>query len=323
MSSILATSSMSSRTPMSALRRSKTRGDSPGRSSWSRRGWTRTAGVGSVPHWETELSRGWAPSRSTLPKTNLTEWVNEATGAASLAAAPGVLYVFRDPVRRETFAASQFRSKGRRLSFAVSADLYREHRPALDALAAFYCDRGRLPRADEFMEPDWTRGFLRKCAAGFHVPPRTCRTAALGRRPPRAFGRSSRVSGSCPVSRETAALRLAASTAMGYPVAFLDLQVRLRDGGHAALPRGGSGGGGSGPVGIPRSGSSRRRPSTSTSPRSQFSRRCSGSTRGARGATLAPWRTPTSSSSTVASPKCRISLTPTSTGIRIRGYTSR
>ena len=84
----------------------------------------------------------------------LTGWVNEATGAASLAAAPGVLYVFRDPVRRETFAASQFRSKGRRLSFAVSADLYRENRTALDALAAFYCDHGRLPRSDEFMEPD-------------------------------------------------------------------------------------------------------------------------------------------------------------------------
>ena len=84
----------------------------------------------------------------------LTGWVNEATGVASLAAAPGVLYVFRDPVRRETFAASQFRSKGRRLSFAVSADLYRENRTALDALATFYCDHGRLPRADEFMEPD-------------------------------------------------------------------------------------------------------------------------------------------------------------------------
>ena len=47
-----------------------------------------------------------------------------------------------------------------------------------------------------------------------------------------------------PVSWETAALRLAASTAVGHPVAFLDLQVRLRDGGHAALPRGGGGGGG-------------------------------------------------------------------------------
>ena len=165
----------------------------------------------------------------------LTGWVNEATGAASLAAAPGVLYVFRDPVRRETFAASQFRSKGRRLSFAVSADLYRENRTALDALAAFYCDRGRLPRADEFMEPGGLVDSFGKCAAGFHVPPRTCRTATLGRCPSRAFGRSSRVSGSCPVSRETAALRLAASTAMGHPVAFLDLQVRLRDGGHAVV----------------------------------------------------------------------------------------
>ena len=84
----------------------------------------------------------------------LTNWVNEATGQASLAAAPGVLYVFRSPARRETFAASQFRSQGRRLSIAASADLYRENREVLDALAAFHCDRGRLPREDEFTEWD-------------------------------------------------------------------------------------------------------------------------------------------------------------------------
>ena len=98
----------------------------------------------------------------------LTAWVNEATGQASLAAAPGVLYVFRDAVRRETFAASQFRSKGRRLSFAASADLYRENRTALDALATFYCDHGRLPRSDEFMETDGLLdafGSLRRASA--------------------------------------------------------------------------------------------------------------------------------------------------------------
>lgn len=98
----------------------------------------------------------------------LTEWVNEATGQASLAAAPGVLYVFRDPVRRETFAASQFRSKGRRLSFAASADLYRENRMALDALATFYCDHGRLPRSDELTETDGLLdafGSLRRASA--------------------------------------------------------------------------------------------------------------------------------------------------------------
>lgn len=84
----------------------------------------------------------------------LTRWVNEATGHAPLAVAPGVLYVFRDPARRETFAASQFRSHGRGLSVAASEDLYRENRTALDALVEFYCDRGRLPRAEEFAEFD-------------------------------------------------------------------------------------------------------------------------------------------------------------------------
>ena len=84
----------------------------------------------------------------------LSDWVNEATGQAPLAAAPGILYVFRDSARRETFAASQFRAQGRRLSIVASVDLYRNNRAALDALATFHCDRGRLPRADEFKEWD-------------------------------------------------------------------------------------------------------------------------------------------------------------------------
>ena len=84
----------------------------------------------------------------------LSAWVNEATGQAPLAAAPGVLYVFRDSARRETFAASQFRSRGRRLPIVASLDLYRRNQAALDALATFYCDRGRLPRKDEFTEWD-------------------------------------------------------------------------------------------------------------------------------------------------------------------------
>ena len=62
--------------------------------------------------------------------------------------------MFRDALRRESFAASQFRSHGRRLSIAASADLYRENRAPLDGLAAFYCDRGRLPRTGEFARCD-------------------------------------------------------------------------------------------------------------------------------------------------------------------------
>ena len=100
-------------------------------------------------------------------QNELTEWVNEATGEAALAAGPGVLYVFRDPARRETFAAAQFRSRGRRLPIAASVDLYRENRAALDALAEFYCDRGRLPRVEEFLEYDSlvdTFGSVRRAA---------------------------------------------------------------------------------------------------------------------------------------------------------------
>lgn len=84
----------------------------------------------------------------------LTDWVNEATGQASLAAAPGVLYVFRDPARRETFAAAQFRSRGRRISIEASGQLYRDNSAELDTLVEFYCDRGRLPRPEEFRESE-------------------------------------------------------------------------------------------------------------------------------------------------------------------------
>ena len=88
----------------------------------------------------------------------LTAWIDDATGQTPLAAAPGVLYVFRDPRRRESYAASQFCSERRRLSPAICGELYRENRPALDALVEFYCDRGRLPRPGEFSESDQLLG---------------------------------------------------------------------------------------------------------------------------------------------------------------------
>ena len=87
-------------------------------------------------------------------QNELTAWVDDATGETPLAAAPGVLFVFRDPRCRESYAASQVRPPRRRLSTAICGKLYRENRPALDGLVEFYCDRGRLPRAEEFAQSD-------------------------------------------------------------------------------------------------------------------------------------------------------------------------
>lgn len=80
----------------------------------------------------------------------LRAWIDEALGQESVAAAPGVFYVFRDRARREAFAAARFRSRISSPRPRKSDALYEEHQAILDALAAFVEERGRLPEVDEF-----------------------------------------------------------------------------------------------------------------------------------------------------------------------------
>lgn len=76
-------------------------------------------------------------------------WIDQALDVQSVAAAPGIFYVFRDPSERSAFLASRFRRTPSSPRPRLNQRLYVEHRELLDALAAFVSARGRLPAPEE------------------------------------------------------------------------------------------------------------------------------------------------------------------------------
>jgi DNA phosphorothioation-associated putative methyltransferase len=82
----------------------------------------------------------------------LRTWIDQALGTASVPAAPGVFYVFRDPGERATFVASRFRRAAVAPRLRSSERLFVEYKVLLAPLAVFISDRGRLPAPEELPE---------------------------------------------------------------------------------------------------------------------------------------------------------------------------
>jgi DNA phosphorothioation-associated putative methyltransferase len=88
----------------------------------------------------------------------LRTWIDGALGVRSVAAAPGVFYVFRDDVRAQIFLAARVRrrpAQARRPR--VTETLYDINRDVLDPLAAFLEARGRAPELFEIPEAETIR----------------------------------------------------------------------------------------------------------------------------------------------------------------------
>lgn len=102
---------------------------------------------------QSEYGDGFVTSRSTFQKlydqNELRGWIDSELGVASVPAAPGVFYVFRDQSVHELFVASRYRRvmKVPRAE-RIDAD-FEKHGDLLDQLAAFLSDRGRLPGESE------------------------------------------------------------------------------------------------------------------------------------------------------------------------------
>lgn len=84
----------------------------------------------------------------------LRAWLDQTLDCQSVAGAPGVFYVFRDPEARAEFVARRFRRRGVLPRMRVSDRLVAQHRDLLDELAAFLGERGRLPEEGEFEAHD-------------------------------------------------------------------------------------------------------------------------------------------------------------------------
>lgn len=82
----------------------------------------------------------------------LRAWIDGCLDVHSVAAAPGIFYVFRSPEDRSRFAAARFRRQAAAPRLQLSDRLAAEHRHLLDALSAFLLQRGRQPETGELSE---------------------------------------------------------------------------------------------------------------------------------------------------------------------------
>jgi DNA phosphorothioation-associated putative methyltransferase len=125
--------------------------------------------VAARPDWEarTALGRPYGDGILTAKGTfqrfyaqeELRAWIDDLLGVRSIAAAPGVFYIFRDEVRAQAFLAARVRRRPlprpripslRRPR--VSETLYEAHRAILDPIVAFIESRGRAPERFELPE---------------------------------------------------------------------------------------------------------------------------------------------------------------------------
>ncbi len=79
----------------------------------------------------------------------LREWIESKLNTQTVAAAPGIFYVFRDPKQHQEYLAAQYRRHGRIPDQRRCDALYEEHRELLTSLVEFVAERGRIPNTTE------------------------------------------------------------------------------------------------------------------------------------------------------------------------------
>jgi hypothetical protein len=82
----------------------------------------------------------------------LRDWIESTLGVRSVAAAPGVFYVFRDDAHAQAYLAGRVGRGTRSTSARLSAQLFDANRELLEELARFVAERGRLPGDEELPE---------------------------------------------------------------------------------------------------------------------------------------------------------------------------
>jgi DNA phosphorothioation-associated putative methyltransferase len=121
----------------------------------------------------TAHSDGLVTARGPFQKLYLQEelraWIDATLDVKSVAAAPGVFYVFRDDVDAQRYLAERVRSRAASPAPLISEHLYELHRPLFDELAAFIAQRGRLPRDEELPSAPQVRAQLGSIPRAFAI----------------------------------------------------------------------------------------------------------------------------------------------------------
>jgi len=96
---------------------------------------------------------GYLTSRGTFQKlyeqNELRLWIDSTLNDSSVAAAPGVFYVFRDPNLRYEYLSSRLRRSSALPKQRRSDQLFEAHRPLFEEFIQFVSARGRLPVEEE------------------------------------------------------------------------------------------------------------------------------------------------------------------------------
>lgn len=79
----------------------------------------------------------------------LRAWIERTLQAPTLAAGPGIMYVFRDPTAAQALLVERVRRSSQPPQPWVSEQLYHEHQGLLAPLIDFLTRRGRMPRGHE------------------------------------------------------------------------------------------------------------------------------------------------------------------------------
>ena len=116
-----------------------------------------------------EFSDGVLTQRGTFQRffdqTELRNWIDSVLEKKSVAAAPGIFYVFSDESEREAFVASRYRRRAALPRLQKSEILFEQHKDILQPLMEYVLDRGRLPESDELADAvrlDFAFGSLKR-----------------------------------------------------------------------------------------------------------------------------------------------------------------
>jgi DNA phosphorothioation-associated putative methyltransferase len=127
----------------------------------------------STPDRQTAFEDGCLTRRQTFQKyyeqSELRDWIDQVLGVSSVAAAPGIFYVFRDAEARQSFVAARFRRPIVAPKLRRSEITFEQHKPLLVPLMHFITVRGRLPEESELAVASTIRDKLGSLSRAFAI----------------------------------------------------------------------------------------------------------------------------------------------------------
>ncbi len=119
----------------------------------------RTLVVAARLEWETRSfngrahADGFVTAKGTFQKLyrqdELRAWIDGTLGARSVAAAPGVFYVFRADEEAQRYLSARVRTRSTYTTPQISEQLYQSNRDLFEEIIEFFVARGRVPRERE------------------------------------------------------------------------------------------------------------------------------------------------------------------------------